>query len=51
MDRADNRSHYASQSRVVYLGVGQSLQSPDNRFVLVMQSDANLVIYGPSGAL
>ena len=29
----------------------QSIRSPDGHFILVMQGDGNLVLYGPSGAL
>lgn len=32
------------------LGPGERLVSPNGRFVLVMQADGNLVLYGPSGA-
>lgn len=30
---------------------GQSLYSPDHRFQFIFQTDGNLVLYGPSGAL
>lgn len=32
------------------LGVGQSLVSPNGRFDLILQSDGNLVLYGPGSA-
>lgn len=50
-DKADNRV----QSRVAQTGFvltgGQSIHSPDGRFTFVMQTDGNLVLYGPSSAL
>ena len=33
------------------LAEGQSLYSPDHRFQFIFQTDGNLVLYGPSGAL
>lgn len=33
------------------LGAGQSISSLDGRYTLVMQSDGNLVVYGPTGAI
>ena len=33
------------------LGKGQSKKSCDGRFTLILQTDGNLVLYGPSGAL
>src|SRR5581483_7001928 len=34
-----------------YIGVGQSVWSQDHRFQLTLQTDGNVVLYGPSGAL
>ena len=33
------------------LSAGQSITSPNGQYVLAMQTDGNLVVYGPSGAL
>jgi YD repeat-containing protein len=50
-DKADNRTRYTIKNVVLQLGPGQSIQSADGRFQLVMQGDGNLVLYQGSQAL
>lgn len=51
-DRADNRTNVTViQSSVIILYAGQSMWSSDGRFQLVMQTDGNLVLYGPAGSM
>lgn len=51
LDAADNRSNLVSASTAFFLSVNEAIYSADGRFRLVLQSDGNLVLYGPSGAL
>jgi len=50
-DAADNRTQVYVHNTNIILRADQSIYSPDGRFQLVMQTDGNLVLYGPSGAL
>ena len=47
-DRADNRVNVAVTATITLL-LGQSIWSADGRFQLIMQTDGNLVLYGPDG--
>ena len=40
----------ATSPATLVLTAGQSIESPNGRYRLVMQTDGNLVVYGPSGA-
>ena len=51
LDAADNRANVEARDVFIQLNANQSVYSPDGRFRLVMQTDGNLVLYGPSGAL
>jgi hypothetical protein len=48
-DKADNRTNVTVCAAGITLLAGQSMASPDGRFVLSMQTDGNLVLYGPDG--
>jgi len=50
-DAADNRTQVVAQNVGLNLNAGQSIHSGDGRFQLSMQTDGNLVLYGPGGAL
>lgn len=50
-DRVGYKLPAADTSPKMLLNAGQSLLSEDRRFNLAMQTDGNLVLYGPSGAL
>lgn len=50
-DSAGNRIRVYVHNTNIILRADQSIYSPDGRFRLVMQTDGNLVLYGPSGAL
>ena len=49
-DKADNRANVTVGTHLI-LYAGQSLWSADGRFHLDMQTDGNLVLYGPSGPM
>jgi hypothetical protein len=51
LDNAANRTRVDARDVRVWLGAGMSIASQDGRFQLVMQTDGNLVLYGPAGAL
>lgn len=51
LDNAANRTRVVARDVRVWLGAGMSIVSQDGRFQLVMQTDGNLVLYGPTGAL
>ena len=51
LDQAGNRTRVWVFNTTATLSAGQSIHSPDGRFTLIMQSDGNLVLYGPDGAL
>ncbi len=51
LDNAANRTRVVARDVRVWLGAGMSIKSQDLRFQLVMQTDGNLVLYGPTGAL
>lgn len=48
-DKADNRRTVTSQAGLVLM-VGQDIWSPNRQYRLIMQTDGNLVLYGPNGA-
>ncbi|BBF68408.1 hypothetical protein [Sphingomonas bisphenolicum] len=50
-DQADNRTNYKSILLGMRLNAGQTYTSPNGLYVLSMQSDGNLVLYGPAGAI
>lgn len=50
-DRASNRMVVRSLPVVVVIPAATSIFSSDGRFQLAMQTDGNLVVYGPSGPL
>lgn len=50
-DGAGSRQNYESKKTVLSLSSGDQILSPDNRFFLMMQTDGNLVEYGPDGPL
>lgn len=51
LDPAGNRSRYEHLPTVIVLPAGSGISSPDGRFYFIMQSDGNLVQYGPTGPL
>ncbi len=51
LNSAANRSRVVARDVRVWLGAGASIWSQDGRFQLIMQTDGNLVLYGPTGAL
>jgi len=51
-DTADNRTNVTTlKASGITLYAGQNMTSSDGRFTLAMQTDGNLVLYGPSGAM
>lgn len=50
-DAASNRTNYLHIQTALTIEAGSSVASPDGRFHLTMQTDGNLVHYGPTGAL
>jgi len=50
-DAASNRTNYLHLQTALTIAAGSSVASPDGRFHFAMQTDGNLVHYGPSGAL
>lgn len=51
LDKADNRTNLTTQNYFFGIAAGSGIWSADGRFYLTMQTDGNLVLYGPSGAL
>jgi len=51
LDRSDNRANVTSYDPSVVITAGSAIYSADGRFYLTLQTDGNLVLYGPSGAL
>lgn len=51
LDRAGNRQNVNTRDEVVKLLPGDAIWTPDGYHHLLMQSDGNLVLYGPSGGI
>jgi hypothetical protein len=51
LDNAANRTRVVAWDVRVWLEAGLSIASQDGRFQLVKQTDGNLVLSGPTGAL
>lgn len=51
LDAAGNRLTVSSFATVVTITAGNGIYSPNGQYFFVMQTDGNLVLYGPSGAV
>lgn len=50
-DKADNRKNVTIQDSTLVLQSNFGIHSPNGKYYFVMQSDRNLVHYGPNGAV
>lgn len=51
LDAAGNRVMVEAANQAFTLSGGSELRSRDGRFIFTMQTDGNLVLYGPSGSM
>jgi hypothetical protein len=51
IDKSDNRTNLTTKNEFFGITAGTGVWSADGRFYFTTQTDGNLVLYGPSGAL